>query len=210
MSTTLVDITGNRYGKLIVVERAGTYKYGEVTWLCQCDCGKQSTVRSSSLRRGDTKSCGCIAAGLARKRLETHGMSKTRLFHIWSMMLERCYRSYNKSYPRYGGRGILICDEWKNNFSSFYEWASSNGYSDALSIDRIDNDKGYYPENCRWTTVKEQANNRSTNNLLSACGRTQTLVQWASERGVQPDTIAHRIKHGWPVKCAIFAPIGGI
>lgn len=156
------DITGKRFGRLVVIERAANTKKGSAKWLCLCDCGKETIVRTSSLNNGGTKSCGCLqrehmtALGYARKKYD----SNSRLYHIWQSMKQRCLNSNHRRYNDYGGRGITVCEEWKNSFQVFYDWAMANGYKENLSIDRIDNDKGYSPDNCQWATMKEQRNNR--------------------------------------------------
>ena len=162
----LKDITGQRFGRLVVIDRAGSDTQGLATWLCKCDCGRSCVVRGAAMRKGNTKSCGCLHVEGARIRRTSHGKSNTRLNGIWSVMKQRCYNSSNKNYNRYGGRGITVCDEWRNDFQSFYDWAMANGYDEnaptgQCTLDRIDNDKGYSPDNCRWVDMKVQRHNRS-------------------------------------------------
>lgn len=136
-------------------------------------------------------------------RNKKQGYHGTRLYRIWTAMKSRCYNKNHKWYGRYGGRGIKICDEWINDFAAFREWAISNGYKDDLSIDRIDNDKGYSPENCRWTNQEEQCSNTSRNRILTLNGKSQTMSQWAREIGVQPYEIYRRIERGMSTEEAL-------
>lgn len=155
----MVDITGERYGRLVVIERAGTLN-GHVAWKCECDCGKVIVTRSCDLRNKKTTSCGCFHNEMVSNITRSHDKCNTRLYSIYNNMRQRCYNSNRHDFSRYGGRGITVCDEWLNDFQAFYDWAMANGYSDELTLDRKDNDKGYEPSNCKWATYKEQRINQ--------------------------------------------------
>lgn len=159
----LLDLTGQRFGRLMVIQRAENTNAGKTRWRCKCDCGNVCIKATSQLRSGKTRSCGCLRKETLSRMRTIHGLSGTRLHRIWAGMNKRCINPKSPYYYLYGGRGITVCDEWKHNFQAFYDWALANGYNEKLSIDRIDNDKGYSPANCRWATASEQRKNQRRN-----------------------------------------------
>lgn len=188
----VINLIGERFGKLTVVSRENNNSHGGAMWLCQCDCGNACVVDSGNLRKGRQKSCGCLRHREAWNR--THNESNcTRLYRIWTGMKTRCYNKNSRAYPSYGGRGILMCDEWRNNYEAFRNWALSNGYAEDLSIDRLDNSGGYSPENCQWATRITQSNNRRSNRLVAVDGVKMTAAQAARELGVDYSAYMKRL-----------------
>nr|DAF51438.1 MAG TPA: homing endonuclease [Siphoviridae sp. ctrCN24] len=199
------DLTGKIFGKLKVMSRAEDYikpnGHKIVQWNCICECGNKTTVRAEFLRSGHTKSCGC---NKTYSRTKTHGKANTRLYKIWIGIKERCYNPKQINYNLYGGRGIKMCEEWLN-FETFYRWAINNGYSNKLTIDRIDNNLNYMPSNCRWATNVQQANNRRSNRIIEHNGEFHTLQEWSKITGVSSDTIRMRIdEYGWDTEKSLF------
>ena len=172
-----IDLTDQRFGSLTVVEPADNVQCGDTSvtaWVCKCDCGAYKVVTTRHLLDGGTRSCGCMK----HVKNTIHGMRHTRLYRIWCAMKYRCNNSNSAKYNRYGGRGIKICDEW-NDFEPFMEWSLSHGYTDELSIDRIDNDGDYTPENCRWADAITQSKNNSRTLKIEKDGEVHTLTEWA-------------------------------
>ena len=207
------DLTGQKFGKLKVLElhhRERTYKKGKKNgfrnyYLCQCECGGTKIVRSDGLTSGDTSSCGCIKTVPVHT---THNLSNHRLYYIWKNIKSRCTNRNNKRYKDYGNRGILICNEWINNFSNFYNWAMANNYKDSLTIDRIDNNGNYEPSNCRWVTMKANCNNKRNNHLVTYNGKTNTLMEWSEVLKMPYSTLKRRLQRGWSVDKSFTTPIG--
>lgn len=186
---------GQVFGRLTVFKQATSAKSGNIRWFCICDCGSETITYGSHLRNGNTKSCGCLEKEVKGKTAIKHGMSGTRLYNIWSWMKRRCNDTKTKSYPDYGGRGITYCNEWEK-FEPFRDWAMESGYTDALTIDRINVNGNYEPSNCRWADKKTQANNTRDNVHVTIDGITKTIPGWANECGVSVGTLWWRYYNG--------------
>jgi hypothetical protein len=158
--TKHVDLTGENFGRLTVLSKNGSDKKGYALWECRCDCGNYKTVRSDKLKSKSTSSCGCLMVERFSAKKTTHGKSHHRLYGVWRGIKQRCYYDKHVNYNNYGGRNILMCSEWKDSFEVFYKWSIDNEYKQGLEIDRIDNYKGYSPNNCRYVTREENNNNK--------------------------------------------------
>lgn len=190
------DITGEKFGRLTAIERVGKNKYNYALWKCKCDCGNEVVVSGRSLRSGNTKSCGCLNLDTSTKSIVNfntkHGESNSRLWRIWAGMLSRCESPSNKNNI-YQKNGIKVCADW-HSYEQFRDWANSNGYADNLTIDRIDSNKGYYPENCRWANWGLQGENKKSSKLFTVNGETHCLSYWARSIGLKKDAIASAVR----------------
>lgn len=185
------DLTGQIFGRLTVMHRVSLSKSGKSRFQCQCSCGNTIIVEGHNLISGATQSCGCIRKEKARRLKLSHGMAGTRLYRCWRNMHDRCLNPKNKEFSNYGARGISICKEW-SDFSVFYRWAVSNGYRDDLTIDRIDVNQGYSPQNCRWTNAYNQSRNRTDNVWITIDGKRMIQEDWAKELNISSASIRYR------------------
>lgn len=191
---TLDDLSGKRFGRLVVQKRDENAKCGMTRWKCLCDCGNECSVLARNLVSGHTVSCGCYRNEVREQLQKKHGYKGTRIYGVWEKIKSRCCNPDNPSYSRYGGRGITICDEWRDNPEAFIEWAYANGYDEnakygECTVDRIDNSKGYSPDNCRFANEQTQANNRRTNKRITYNGETHTVAEWARILGINQSTL---------------------
>lgn len=210
MNNKFVDLTGQKFGRLTVLSRYEENNRRYAQWLCKCDCGNTKIVRTDLLKSGGVRSCGCIAREIHSKRCRelglsraTHNKSNTRLYKIYSNMKDRCNRVNCPAYKDYGARGIKVCNEWENDFNKFYEWSINNGYNDKLTIDRMDNNKGYSPDNCRWVDRKTQCLNTRYNIYITYNNETKTLKEWTDELGLSYSKTWRRLHRGWSFERAI-------
>lgn len=203
MSARLIDLTGRRFTRLLVLARSTNSNGGDPRWLCKCDCGKIRIVWGSSLARGDTKSCGCYSRELSGAFNRTHGLTSHHLYHMWSNMRQRCFSKSDKDFLNYGARGISVCDRW-NDFSAFLSDMGERP-SPNHQIDRIDNNGPYSPENCRWATARENANNKRNSRILEFNGATRTVTEWARHLGVTDHAIFKRLRKGMPINRVLFS-----
>lgn len=206
------DITRKRFGRLLAVEYVGVIN-GRGSWRCKCDCGSEKIISKHDLDTGRVLSCGCYHSEHTTERFTKHGGRKDRLYNVWAGMKERCYNPNIASYKYYGGRGIFVCDEWKNNYESFRDWSLSNGYDEfsqnrECTLDRIDVNSGYCPDNCRWVDTIAQANNKRTNIKIEYNGVVHTIAEWARELNMKFMTLYNRLfKYNWPVEKALTTPV---
>lgn len=205
-----IDITGQKFHRWTVVKRTDSSPKGQAQWLCRCDCGTEKVLKSIVIRRGISKSCGCYKIEVLKERSVTHGNTQNRqlspTYRTWASMLNRCSNPKNDDYTQYGGRGIKVCKEWQH-FQNFLADMGERPKG-RHSIDRIDNDSDYTPENCRWATDNQQARNRSNNHLVTLGGKTLTLTGWSEVLGIRQSTIRRRLRVGWSPEEALTTPLG--
>lgn len=206
------NIIGNKYGMLTVIERAENHvcRNGKVKrqWVCLCECGNTTVVKTRSLTSGNTKSCGCYRREYVRETHFKHGETGKRLYLTWQNMKRRCFNKKDKSYKNYGGRGITVSAEWVDNFEAFRDWAIMSGYKDELTIERIDVNGDYCAENCKWATRREQSRNkRDTIRFVRPDGEVVPMIDEAERLGVKMSTVRERLKLGWRVDDALHKPI---
>lgn len=190
MRTT--EITGQKFGMLTVVGRAEN-RGKNTAWRCICDCGNEKDVLTHNLISGKSKSCGCARINTLKRVMTKHGGRRTRIYGIFKGMCSRCYNDNNPAYHYYGGKGVKICDEWKNDFAKFREWSFENGYDETSSIDRINPNGGYCPENCRWVSPQKQQNNKLNSAFLIIDGEKLTVAEWAEKNQTNKATLYSKI-----------------
>lgn len=191
-------LEGQQFGRLTALYRLHNTK-GRTKWLCVCECGNLVEVKENNLLQGGSKSCGC-----SRKHINIkHGKTNTRLFITWQNIKNRCYNNCNNEYKNYGARGIAVCNEWVHDFMAFYNWAMNNGYDDNLTIDRINENGNYEPNNCRWVTMKQQQRNKRSNHTITINGETHCLSEWCDILGLNYSTVKSRIQRNWSIEKAL-------
>lgn len=204
-----IDLTGQTFGRLKVIERVENDKFNKVCWLCECQCEKKTKiiVTTGRLRRKDTQSCGCLHKEKFIAMSTKHGKRYSKLYNIWNNMKARTSNPNNDRYENYGKRGIKVCEEWAIDFSTFYDWAINNGYKEGLSIERKDVNGNYCPENCEWIQLKDQAKNKTNTHYIEYNNKTQSLTEWSKETGIPFDTLRARIVTlGWSIDKALETP----
>lgn len=205
------DLTGKVFNRWKVINYAG-FINGQSMWSCVCQCGIKRNVRASALKKGASKSCGCllkemmVIIGYKRRKPKR---PDARLLSIYNSMLHRCYNPNMKVYPIYGGRGLKVSDDWlgENGYENFKQWAYNNGYDDKLTIDRTDNNMGYSPNNCRWVTMKVQNNNKRDNRVVIYQGKRYTIAELSELCGIKPSTLSYRLDRNWSIEKAINTPV---
>lgn len=205
LSPRIKDITGKRFGRLTVLSFSHIGGDGKAIWKCICDCGNSHFVDGCNLRRGNSRSCGCLAKELSSSRNSTHGMTHHPLARTYRAMIDRCYNPSTDSYPHYGGRGITVCERWLESITNFV--TDMGERPEGKTLDRINLDGSYCPENCRWATPTEQMNNRTNSRLLTCNEQTMTIAQWSKITNISYGAIWRRLLAGWTVERTLSEPM---
>lgn len=203
-----VDITGQRFARLVVLGPVDRANNRQIMWLCQCDCGNTSTVAGNDLRSLHSQSCGCFQSERRSEIRTTHGLSNDPLYVRWCKIIDRCTCPTSDAYANYGGRGISICDEWRHDFKAFHDCVSQLAHygEKGYTLDRVDNSLGYRPGNMRWATWTEQQRNKRSNHTITFNGITKTLSDWADETGIKRRILSERLRDGWTIERALTKP----
>lgn len=204
--TARLDVSGQRYGRLVAISFSRRNSTGNTLWNCKCDCGNELEVLLPSLRRGNTRSCGCWLKELRIERKTTHGKKRTRAWLSWASMRARCLNQKNPAYKDYGGRGIVICQRWLDSFQNFFD--DMGDRPDGLSLERIDVNGNYEPGNCKWATDKEQTRNQRRTRRITFNGETLSSAEWGERLAMPSRLIRYRIDTlGWDVESALTRPV---
>ena len=208
----LIDLTGQKFGRLTVIKRAKDKirKNGkhEVMWECLCDCGNTKIVSRDSLRSSAIRSCGCLRKENTKNMRSKHGLRNTQIYRTWANIKTRCYNPNKDTFNYYGGRNVEMCQDWKEDFINFYNWSMEHGYKEGLTIDRINPSGNYEPNNCRWVTMKEQQNNKLNNHYIMYEGQKHTLMEWSEILNINYRTLHKRLMYlNWSIEKAFTTPI---
>ena len=197
---------GKKFNRLTILEKDYSHKSKRTFVCCKCDCGETKSLLLQNIINETTKSCGCYGKEVQKEKKTTHSYSRTRIYRIFQCMKQRCYNPKSDRYKNYGGRGITICEEWLSDFTNFYKWAINNNYSKDLTIERVNVNGNYCPENCTWISNLEQGNNRTNNHWIEYKGEKLTVQQASRKYKIQIDTLLYRLKH-WDIEKALNYPV---
>jgi hypothetical protein len=204
----LINIIGKKFGRWTIISRVENNSTGHPQYLCRCDCGVEAIRTPGRLKSGNSKSCRCLQKELLSISKAVHGMSGTKVHSTWMQMIKRCIDPKNTRYSDYGGRGINVCDQWMGDFISFYKYVGDPP-TPKHTLDRIDNNKGYIPGNVKWSTNKEQSNNKRTNHIIEFNGHRKTIAQWRDATGISYSALWYRIRAEWPIDKMLTVPMKG-